>query len=113
MDRATALKQLPTLHYTPPKTWSNTFKTSIMMGMVNEAVDTNMWKGSGLAMKTRKDFCMWCNTLAPEFCKVKNRMDVIRDAELWAGREPLSNKDTRYENVKKKWKKELYILNLY
>ena len=31
---------------------------------------------------------------------------MIRDAELWAGREPLSNKDTRYENVKKKWKKE-------
>ena len=107
MDRATALKQLPTLHYTPPKTWSNTFKTSIMMGMVNEAVDTNMWKGSGLAMKTRKDFCMWCNTLAPEFCKVKNRMDVIRDAALWAGSESLSNKDTKYENVKKDWKVNL------
>ena len=104
--KAAKLKQLPTLHYTPARTWSDTFKTSIMMGMINEAVDTNMWKGSGLAMKTRKDFSMWCNTLAPEWCIVKNRMDVIHDAGIWAESKS-NNKDTSYEYIKEKWKTKL------
>ena len=98
-------KQLPTLHYTPTKGYFARLQPSIMTGMIREAIDIDLWKGSGIAIKLRWNFAVWCHMVAPEWCIVKYRKTVIKDAARWTMH--AGGENAQFEKIKEKWRDSL------
>jgi hypothetical protein len=107
MDRTTTNtkpEELPILHYSRPKGYLSGLRPSIMMGMVREVADVDIWKGAGLAMKGRRNFAEWCHMVAPEWCIVKNRTTVIKEALSWCKH---TSATRNFDDVKKQWQPRL------
>ena len=92
----------PTLHYIADDGYFSSLRPSIVNSIVKKIIDIDIWKGSGIAMKGRREFAENCHLIAPEYCKVENRKSIIKKALEWA-----SNDNGFLAPLKEKWKDKL------